>query len=338
MHSEYIPPEYLSFKQFFKEVSIALNINNISPELLQFEKDRLRINEEDADRVYLNHMNKENIQKIEAILDGSSQPAEIFFEVAECKFLKNKVRIKGKELKFLKFENEQYIFEDHSWDKRNPLFSNRKTQEWQGPELRIIAEVAKIQNYIRDSIASSTVGAIFIYNNIKKISLTPEILIEPYLWHMLMRVELNLELPPQYLDSAKLVTEDKFIVCNQIYMDKEFTPVRGKILFKKDEVIALCESIKDYSTTKNNKKMFFYISPWMEIMSHFSLLYREKIFSTEKINSLKTEIGNYIQEKKLDIPDSDILYLAKFIRHPDQRKGKRHYDRKKNKNLNISKK
>jgi hypothetical protein len=328
MHSEYIPSDFLDFEQFFKEVSNALNIRDISPELLKFREHQLHIDNEDFDTFYLNHMNDDNIKKFEAILNGSLDHDKIIFEVAECSLKKNKVIIKNKTLQFLKFENEEYVFEDISCAFIR-VSSVQKQQKWKKSELRVIADIAKIQNFIRNNLCSSKVSS-SILEKVKKYHIPSELWLDSHLWNILMRTLLRAGIPSRLLSSEKNFGDKLSISRSLIPVSDNYPHLWGIILFKKDEVIALCESIKDHSTTDNNKEMFFQLTPWIQVMSHFSLKYAEKI-STEKIDSLKTEIETYIRENKLDIPDCDIAYLAKFIRHPDQRKGKRHYDRKKTK-------
>ena len=98
---------------------------------------------------------------------------------------------------------------------------------------------------------------------------------------------------------------------------------RTSVYFKK-EIIHLCTLQKQEPPTE---RMFHINTPWIEIMSIFSLKYGEDIKTISK-DFLETEIKTYIDSKPHlksltpPISTADITYIAKFVRHPDQRKGK----------------
>ena len=68
-------------------------------------------------------------------------------------------------------------------------------------------------------------------------------------------------------------------------------------------------------------------TPWLELLNHVYEIHGVDGIKTVPKKTLETTIHVYMEENDLPIDsDTDVEYLAKFIRKPEQKSGKRYYD------------
>lgn len=97
-----------------------------------------------------------------------------------------------------------------------------------------------------------------------------------------------------------------------------------EVVYFKEELIILCAHQAQKPLTDNKFHMW---TPWLEIMSVFSLRYGEEIKKISK-DHLEAEMKVYIDNKphlkslKKPISKADIQHMSRFIRLPEQQDGK----------------
>ena len=77
-----------------------------------------------------------------------------------------------------------------------------------------------------------------------------------------------------------------------------------------------------------------YTTPWLQVLSAvYEEFGQEKLAHISKI-SIECFISDYIKKHKLDISQSDVAFLAKFIRLAEQKDGKKYHAKQKQQKLN----
>lgn len=104
----------------------------------------------------------------------------------------------------------------------------------------------------------------------------------------------------------------------------------GNVYFKKTEVDKyLSPDVTDQSKKTNHAQPFIdldaYSTPWLQVLREVHDRHgKDELGYVSKVY-LESFISEYVQEHNLDIAKSDIPLLAKFIRRPEQKAGKKYY-------------
>lgn len=237
MNSTYIPPSYLSFEQFFEKISKTLEIENTSPTLLVLKDQQPLI--ANIDCYCVTHINDENIAKLETILSDplAQHTITITLEIAEFKFSEDKIEIKNKKLKFLEFEDDNYLFNNLNSD---ILTFSMQQKKWARSELKTMINQIKIQNCMRNAICSKKVLS-FLYST-KEYELPPQLWANSHYWLSLLRTRNHVRIPLKYINDSSNIIENDIIINDRISNDsKDSSQITGRILFKEEDVISLCK-------------------------------------------------------------------------------------------------
>ena len=121
----------------------------------------------------------------------------------------------------------------------------------------------------------------------------------------------------------------------------------GSVYFKKKEVkycisSNLClpstnfdEETKAFNGSQSLINLDLYTTPWLQVLAAIYEEYgQERLACLSKI-SIEYFIADYIKKYKLDISQSDVPFLAKFIRLAEQKDGKKYHAKQKQQKLNT---
>lgn len=120
----------------------------------------------------------------------------------------------------------------------------------------------------------------------------------------------------------------------------------GSVYFKKKDVNhCICSKLGLPSNVDEEMKVFngvqslinldLYTTPWLQVLSAIYEEYgQEKLAHVSKV-SIEYFINDYIKKYKLDISQSDVPFLAKFIRLAEQKDGKKYHAKWKQQKLNT---
>ena len=120
----------------------------------------------------------------------------------------------------------------------------------------------------------------------------------------------------------------------------------GSVYFKKKDVnhcifSKLClssngdEATKAFYGSHSLINFDLYTTPWLQVLAAIYEEYgQERLARLSKI-SIEYFIEDYIKKYKLDISQSDVPFLAKFIRLAEQKDGKKYHAKQKQQKLNT---
>lgn len=120
----------------------------------------------------------------------------------------------------------------------------------------------------------------------------------------------------------------------------------GSVYFKKKDInrcifYRLClpsnfdEELSSFNGSQSLINLDLYTTPWLQVLSAIYEEYgQEKLARVSKI-SIEYFINDYIKRYKLDISQSDVPFLAKFIRLAEQKEGRKYYAKQKQQKLKL---
>ena len=304
MKSTYSPPEYLNFQKLFSKVSEfgGEETSKESFSLAAFINSGKTKSHEDIRYFY--DLDNENRQKLQTLLKNPLTQTKLSFSFRYIELVSKpwnnpqEWRIcEEKEIiyQLQEYENEIFLFSQRSTNSKGIQFKKKNLCN------QILA--IKCWQFIRDALCSHKIEAYIYYNN-KFYPIPENTWVNDEHWYQLL-VAGNLSVPQ-----------------DQIFRDRMYTLnpgcITGGVFFKQEDVMSLYDSQK---LEPEEKGAFHLWTPWLQLMSHFSRKYGSNILTISK-DAVVEDMKEYTQKKGLDISKSDYEYMAKFIRDPQQRKGK----------------